>query len=457
MRRITVLKRIIALSAAAVLTVMSVTGCTLPSAGTEGRTENPTQKTDLPTKQADENANEIWAENMNARKTEMIQTIMQDVSFDEKFLSYIAGRAEGNYMASPLSFRYALGLLIAGAAGETKTELLRALGVQTEEEWIDYCLDFNGFVEYFAEDLERERRVFEDEKRNGYIPKDSEEPFRALRVANSVWKNSLKQIEFTDAYRDSVSKNYAAEYRDFTPQDAVQKINAWADVKTEHMIEKLLPENYPTDSLAVVLMNALYFKDSWVESFNAGATKTGDFHARNGQKTEKEFMTQENTFSYYEDAVTKLVILQMYGGVSMAFVIGSTENLSKKISEASSKMVRVTIPKMDLETSFSNGELVDFLRECGVNLALTPGLADFSAMIGGSKDVYVDDIIQKTRIKLDEEGVEAAAVTAIMVRETAYWPPEEPKVFTADQPFSFYVYTTCNDTTAILFAGEVVE
>ena len=69
--------------------------------------------------------------------------------------------------------------------------------------------------------------------------------------------------------------------------------------------------------------------------------------------------------------------------------------------------------------------------------------------------VYVSDIIQKTRIKLDEEGVEAAAVTAIMETEgCALTEPEEPKVFTADEPFSFFI---CNDTTAILFAGEIVE
>ncbi|MBP5294317.1 MAG: hypothetical protein J6Y95_01205 [Lachnospiraceae bacterium] len=71
--------------------------------------------------------------------------------------------------------------------------------------------------------------------------------------------------------------------------------------------------------------------------------------------------------------------------------------------------------------------------------------------------VFVSDIIQKTRIKLDEEGVEAAAVTAIMMNECAAFEPEDPKVFTADEPFSFFIYTTCNDTTAVMFAGEIVE
>ena len=129
--------------------------------------------------------------------------------------------------------------------------------------------------------------------------------------------------------------------------------------------------------------------------------------------------------------------------------------ISEKISVASYEKVSVTIPKLDLETSFSSGELVDFLREYGVERAVDGGSADFSEMI--DYPVYVSDIIQKTRIKLDEDGVEAAAVTAILMEKGALIDPDEPKVFRADRPFTFYIYTTCNDTTAVMFAGEIVE
>ena len=126
-----------------------------------------------------------------------------------------------------------------------------------------------------------------------------------------------------------------------------------------------------------------------------------------------------------------------------------------KIAKAGPENVIVTIPKIDLETDFSNGEFVDFLKACGVRRAFDSGSADFSAMI--DHPVFVSDIIQKTRLKLDEEGVEAAAVTAIMKQSGAFFVPNEPKAFTADEPFSFFIYTTCNDTTAILFAGEIIE
>lgn len=397
----------------------------------------------------------MWAEQMSTRKTEIINQTMNSDSFDERLLEFLSRNATGNYMASPLSFRYALGLLLAGAEGETKDELLKALGVSSEEEWVKHCLDFNGFVEYYAADLERDVAEFKDAVKQGWMPSDAAEPFRALRVANSVWKADWVQESFKDAYRQSIEQNYAAEYRSFTQENAVERINEWADIKTEHMIQKLLPDDYPTDQLAVVLMNALYFKDSWQNEFSEYLTKEDDFHMRDGQTVKKEFMTIEDHFSYYEDENTKLVILPMKSGVSMAFVLGSREGLAEKITKASSENVRVTIPKIDLETDFSNGEFVDFLKAYGVSLAFDADRADFSAMI--DHQVFVSDIIQKTRIKLDEEGVEAAAVTAIMMAEGAYFEPNEPKVFTADEPFSFFIYTTCNDTTAIMFAGEIVE
>ena len=245
-------------AAAVMLSALSACG-TAPSEtdyGNEVRTEPTEQNTDTMEEP------QLWAEQISARKTETVNRTMNADSFDERLFEFLSRNAEGNYMASPLSFRYALGLLLAGAEGETKAELLNALGVSSEEEWTAYCLDFNGFVEYFAADLEREIADFEEGVGRGWIPADAAKPFRALRVANSVWKAERIPESFKDGYRESVERNYAAEYRSFTPENAVEKINEWADIKTEHMIQRLLPEDYPTDQLAVVLMNALYFKDS---------------------------------------------------------------------------------------------------------------------------------------------------------------------------------------------------
>ncbi|MBR3436788.1 MAG: hypothetical protein IKG97_03425 [Lachnospiraceae bacterium] len=447
----TIWKKLFALSLSAVLFVLSLGGCSNPhpidppvnsDAAQESKTEDHTMK-----------EAEIWAEHMNVLAPFNNTTEMEGSSFDERLMAFLAGRAEGNYMASPLSFRYALGLLLSGAEGETKDELLRALGVESEEEWTRQCLLFNGFVEAFKQAFQEELERFREAGEEGFLPKDSIEPYMALRVANSVWKSEALDASFTEEYMENAVKNYAAEYRSFLPQNVVEKVNEWARIKTEGLIEKLLPEGYNADALAVILMNALYYKNAWLESFLKEASAPGEFTARDGSVTEKEFMHKTESLLYYEDSETQLVVLPMKGGVNMAFVLGDSRDLASKISKATYQKVSVTIPKFDIETSFENGEFVDFLKESGVNAAFD-GRADFSRMI--DTQVFVSDIIQKTRIKIDEEGVEAAAVTAIIMTKGMFT-PEKPVEFTADRPFSFAVYAAPGEQMLTLFAGEIVE
>ncbi len=420
--------------------------CLLILAGTAGcAVEGPT-----PARETETNGPEQW----NTIPAGKVSSEMSATDFDGRFLDYIASRTDGNYMVSPLSFRYALGLLLAGAKGETKTELLKALGVESAEEWDEYCANFNGFVKWFDENLKSEIKDFNEEKAKGWLPDSATAPFRALRVANSIWKKESIPEDFTETYKALVAANYAAEHLSFSPENVVERVNSWVSDKTEKMIKVLLPENYDASSLSIILMNALYFKDSWRTPFEKANTVKDDFTTKDGKKVEKDFMRQTDHYRYYKDDKTEAVILEMNGGIYMAFAIGDTKDIGKAIENASSRRVSLKIPKIDLETSFSDGELKDFLIGAGVKEAFTED-ADFSGMI--ERDILVDDIIQKTRLKLDEEGVEAAAVTAIMMAEGAYMEPEDPVEFNADVPFSFYIYTTCNDSTALLFAGEIVE
>ena len=73
---------------------------------------------------------------------------------------------------------------------------------------------------------------------------------------------------------------------------------------------------------------------------------------------------------------------------------------------------------------------------------------------------FIDDIIQKTKIKTDEDGIEAAAVTAIEVKATGFMEPDQskPKEFIADHPFSFYIYSGLwNENPEMLFYGQCVK
>jgi len=366
--------------------------------------------------------------------------------FDSKLNDFIASVNGGkeNYMISPLSFKYALALLTEGASGETKTELLTALGMTNTDE------------------LEAELSAFEDfAVRFESFGKNNKIDDMACKVANSVWKSSeLVPVDFYSSYTDKLFSAYGSEFRSFTKQSVKPDVNAWVNKKTNGMIPSLLPDSYNVNDLAMILMNALYFKDSWQNSFYETSGKT-DFTAYDGSKTEKKYITSKEHYLYYSDKNTELVSVSMNGGVSMLFVIGDTENVFAKLEKAKTATVRVTIPELDVESSFSNGEFVAFLRSAGVSRVFDASTCDLSAMLDISKldgNLYVSDIIQKTKLKLDKNGVEAAAVTAIMVnKETAVMNPEKVVDFTADKPFSFYIYSNFDSVKTIMFEGKIVK
>ena len=83
------------------------------------------------------------------------------------------------------------------------------------------------------------------------------------------------------------------------------------------------------------------------------------------------------------------------------------------------------------------------------------GVAEFDPMF--TKEVFVDDIIQKAKVKVDEKGLEAAAATAvIMTRATAVPNPEEPVEFTADHPFQFAIVRE-DEAPELLFWGQICD
>ena len=106
----------------------------------------------------------------------------------------------------------------------------------------------------------------------------------------------------------------------------------------------------------------------------------------------------------------------------------------------------VYMPRFEFEFERS---LADDLKAMGLNIAFTEH-ADFSGI--SPVDLLISDVIHKTYIKVNEEGTEAAAVTAVVMELTSIGPINEIRL---DRPFLFAI--TEKSSKSILFMGKVAE
>ncbi len=115
------------------------------------------------------------------------------------------------------------------------------------------------------------------------------------------------------------------------------------------------------------------------------------------------------------------------------------------------------IPKLDTESSFGREALIQYLMDRGAVDAFDANTADFSRMT--DYPWYISDILQKAKIKTDEEGLEAAAVTMVMIAAGAMLEPKEPQYreFHANEPFRYYIVTTKTQMPLVVFAGQEVR
>jgi serpin B len=172
-------------------------------------------------------------------------------------------------------------------------------------------------------------------------------------------------------------------------------------------------------------------------------------------------MRQTESFGYAEGEGYQAVELP-YDGREMSMVIllperdafeGFEDSLDAKQVQAilenlKYRQVALKMPGFEFDSRFSLNQALEAL---GMPAAFT-GRADFSGMTG-SKDLFISDVLHKAFVSVDEEGTEAAAATAVVMKLSAVG--EEPVPVTVDHPFLFLIRDI--ETGAILFVGRVVD
>jgi serpin B len=174
--------------------------------------------------------------------------------------------------------------------------------------------------------------------------------------------------------------------------------------------------------------------------------KTADF----------KFMEEPDSFSalemqYKGDELSMLVLLPAKAdGLADLEKSLTAEKIALWSSKLEKQRVAVALPRFTM--TWGTKELSPVLKSLGMTEAFEPGVANFSGMTADPRGMYIALVFHKAFVDVNEEGTEAAAATAVVMKPGAMIPPKA-KVFTANHPFVFMIRH--NMTGNILFMGRV--
>lgn len=353
---------------------------------------------------------------------------------------------EGNLFFSPYSISTGLAMACAAARENTERQMARTL---------HFTLDQERLHPAFAE----LRTMLENIQQAGNIK---------LSQANSLWPQ--KRYPFLPAYLSLIEQHYgvsitAVDYTsDPARQAACRAINAWVEEKTEGRISNLVSEANLDELTRLVLTNAVYFKGRWENEFEPERSKDALFFLSARKCVEVAMMDQTEHFKYAETDSAQIVELPYRDGeVSMLVVlprqIEGLAALERTLSVArlnawrntqTERRVNVMLPKFAMTFEAWLGKT---LKAMGMAEALTWPGANFAGLDGDPNWFYIDEVIHKAYVDVDERGTEAAAATAVVMMLGGM--PAPPPVFRADHPFLFLIQE--NRTGSILYIGRVTD
>lgn len=360
----------------------------------------------------------------------------------------------GNIMISPLSIYTTLSMAATFAKEKTHTELIRVL---LKDGNID---TLNRYFWEYLKGVNTDKSIDEKQER--------EKAFNFL-ISNGVFITDKIKESPAEAW-NAIMGNFRAEAITVDMENHGEDIiNSWVHGKTLGKIDKVIEKTSSDDTAFII--NSIYFKGDWASPFKTEATFKSEFTNIDGTKVNIDFMGKA---SDYEIGVTAIkdvgeiyCLFLPYSNPDYRFfaIIPSEENkfndlLSKiefaKIQELSDNAeymrAEISIPKLSIAFERS---IADIAKSLGLKTMFTTE-ADFGnlGIMDTDEPLYVNDILHKVVFDMDENGTEAAAVTAISMMRGMSIQSQPEIIIDFDRPFICGVIDSEN---RILFMGAIRE
>ncbi|XP_053101902.1 serpin B11-like [Hemicordylus capensis] len=236
---------------------------------------------------------------------------------------------------------------------------------------------------------------------------------------------------------------------DFEKAQTSENINSWVSSQTQGKIKDLFPEGSLDPPIAMVIVNAIYFKGLWSSRFKKENTKEAPFRVNKNMSKNVPMMFQNGDFKYaaiQEPALQLLELPYANKEIHMIILLPNNGDFSnqfatfltyKNIEEWTSSMycqkVNVYLPKFKLEEKYN---LKATLQSMGMTLPFERSKAGLSG-ISEKQGLFVSRVTHKSFVEVNEEGTEAAAATGVTAVPMS---AQIPVDFKANVPFFFIIF-----------------
>jgi len=305
-----------------------------------------------------------------------------------------------NSLVSPLSVMLALAMTTNGADGETLSQMEALLGGSIPLDML------NEYLYSYANSLPNAEKS-------------------KMKIVNSIWfRGDEEKLKVEPEFLQKNADYYdAAAYRAAFDNQTVKDINAWVGKNTDGMIDKMLEEI--TGDAMLYLINAIVFDAEWQSVYFKENVRKEVFTDISSLTNSIDFM-YSTEYGYLDDGMaTGFIKPYAGGGYSFAALLPNEdvaieayiesltgESFLDIINSAQKDlMVFASMPKFEYDYEI---RMNDALMTLGISDAFNPDAADFNKMGRSSYgNLFIDRVLHKTFISVDELGTKAGAVTMV--------------------------------------------
>jgi serine protease inhibitor len=262
--------------------------------------------------------------------------------------------------------------------------------------------------------------------------------------------------------------------------NAKEIINNFVKRYTNGMIKEILDNDPAGDTM---LVNAIYFKGTWIKSFDIDMTREGLFQPFGVDPVTCRMMTMKNTEIQMRRTSSYQIVKLDYGSAAddvknqfSAFIASPVKHqqkgeeplndearLNKVVHElfgtdtswaaARSQLHTETVDCLCIPKFTAQGgvkDLMKYMRAHGVSRVFENG--GLHNLTDTHMD-YISQIAHKSQIQINETGTTAAASTVVATTRSLIQPHKLKKEVIFDHPFIFAVVHNTTDT--LIFAARV--